>query len=140
MTAGMISLAVPEPLYRRLERVAQMTQRSVAETLASAIAIAVPSAADLPDALADELAGMAWLSDKMLRSAIRPTFTRTQQKRLAEINDIQDKRPLSVSERAEQAHLLAEYERSMLRRAQAFMILAQRGYRTPGYNELASNL
>ena len=139
MTAGMISLPVPEPLYRRLERVAQMTQRSVAETLASAIAIAVPSATDLPDALADELAGMAWLSDKMLRSAIRPIFTRTQQKRLAEINDIQDERPLSVSERVEQAHLLAEYERSMLRRAQAFMILAQRGYRTPGYNELASN-
>jgi hypothetical protein len=139
MTAGMISLPVPEPLYRRLERVAQMTQRSVAETLASAIAIAVPPAADLPDALADELAGMAWLSDKMLRSAIRPTFTRAQQKRLAEINDIQDERPLAYAERVEQAHLLAEYERSMLRRAQAFMILAQRGYRTPNYNELASN-
>jgi hypothetical protein len=46
-----------------------MTQRSIAETLAMAIATAVPPAADLPDALADELAGMAWLSDKMMNNA-----------------------------------------------------------------------
>lgn len=138
--AGMVSLPVPEPLYRRLERVAKITKRSIADTLASAIAVAVPPATDLPEALADELAGMVWLSDKMLRSAIRPTFTRAQQKRLAEINDIQDERPLTASERTEQAQLLAEYERSMLRRAQAFAILAQRGYSVPGYSELAADL
>jgi len=134
----MISLPVPEPLYRRLERVAQVTQRSVADTLASAIAVAVPPSTDLSPALADELAGMAWLNDKMLRAAIHPTFTRAQRKRLNELNDIQDERPLTGSEQTEQAHLLAEYERSMLRRAQAFMILAQRGYSTPSYDELGA--
>lgn len=137
MTLSTISVPVPEPLYRRLERVATLTRRSVADTLASAITVVWPAASDLPEPLADELAGMMWLSDAQLRVATRPTFATQQQKRLSELNIAADERPLTESEQAERAHLLAEYERSVLRRAQAFAVLTQRGHRIPRYAELA---
>ncbi|HKZ84203.1 MAG TPA: type II toxin-antitoxin system Phd/YefM family antitoxin [Anaerolineae bacterium] len=129
-------IRVPEPLYRRLERTAALTHRSVAHVLASTIAIALPPISDLPEALADELAGMSWLSDEALRAATQPTFTPEQQKRLSELNNLEDECPLTEIEQAERAALLAEYERSVLRRAQAFAVLAQRGYQTPDYTEL----
>ncbi len=72
-----------------------------------------------------------------LRAASRPTFTVEQQRKLQALNDLEDERPLTEDEQAERAGLLAEYERSMLRRAQAFAVLAQRGYSVPDYSELA---
>ena len=137
MTASTIPIQVPEPLYRRLERAAALTHRSVAEVLASTIAVALPPMSDLPEALADELAGMIWLSDEALRAATQPTFTREQRKRLNELNNLEDERQLTEAEQSERAALLAEYERSVLRRAQAFAVLAQRGHSTPDYTELA---
>ena len=129
-------IRVPEPLYRRLERAAALTHRSVTDVLASTIAIALPPMSDLPEVLADELAGMIWLSDEALHAATQPTFTHDQQQRLSELNDLEDERPLTEIEQGERAALLAEYERSVLRRAQAFAVLAQRGYQTPDYTEL----
>ena len=70
MTASTIPVYVPEPLCRRLERAAALTHRSVADVLASTIATALPPMSDLPEALADELAGMLWLSDEALRAAL----------------------------------------------------------------------
>jgi len=136
MTVSTIPVQVPEPLYRRLGRAAALTHRSVTDVLASTIAIALPPMSDLPEALADELVGMIWLSDEALRSATQPTFTPEQQKRLSELNDIDDERTLTEAEQAERAALLAEYEGSVLRRAQAFAVLAQRGHPTPDYTEL----
>lgn len=50
------------------------------------------------------------------------------QSQLATLNEINDERPLTPSEEKEQMRLLAQYERSILRRAQAYAILAQRGH------------
>lgn len=79
---------------------------------------------------------MVWLSDDALRSAILPSFTPEQQKRLAALNDFEDDRPLTSAEKAEQIELLTHYERSVLRRTQAFAVLARRGHRIPSYTEL----
>jgi hypothetical protein len=136
MAVSMIPVQVPEPLYRRLERTAKLTRRTVDEVLASTIAVALPSMSDLPEALANELVSMIWLNDEALRAATQPTFTVEQQKRLSELNDLEDQRSLSAPEQAEREVLLAEYNRSILRRAQAFAVLAQRGYPVPAYTDL----
>jgi hypothetical protein len=136
MAVSMIPVQVPEPLYRRLERTAKLTRRTVDEVLASTIAVALPSMSDLPEALANELASMIWLNDEALRAAAQPTFTVEQQKRLSELNDLEDQRQLSEPEQAEREALLAEYNRAVLRRAQAFAVLAQRGYQVPDYTDL----
>jgi hypothetical protein len=136
MGVSTIAVQVPEPLYRRLERTAAMTHRSVSDVLATTIEVVLPSTPDLPVALADELAGMLWLSDEALQEAIEPAFTREQQQRMAELNDLEDDRPLTSEEQEERQALLSEYERSLLRRAQAFAILGQRGHPLPAYHEL----
>ena len=86
-------------------------------------------------ALADELAGLHWLSDAGVQKALQPTFSRTQQECLGKLNLVEDERPLTAAEEVERTQLLAKYQRALLRRAEAFAILAQRGYPVPGYNE-----
>jgi hypothetical protein len=135
MTVSTVAVPVPAPLYQRIEQLAKVTRRSVPETLASALTAALPPAPGLPQTLADELAGLHWLSDAGLRKAIQPTFSKTQQERLGELNTLEDERPLTATEEAERTQLLAEYQRALLRRAEAFAVLAQRGYPVPGYSE-----
>lgn len=138
MAVSTVLVQVPEALYRRLERAAVMTHRSVTDVLATTIEVVLPPTPDLPSALADELVGMLWLSDAALQAATQPTFTPAQQQRLAELNDLVDDRPLTQQEQEESEGLLAEYQRSLLRRAQAFSILAQRGHQLPSYGQLPS--
>jgi len=104
--------------------------------LAATLAVALPPAPDLPPGLADELAEMIWLSDEALYAATLATFTHKQQARLAELNAIEDNRSLTELEQTEQVQLLAAYERSILRRAQAFAVLARRNHPVPQYSDL----
>lgn len=136
MITATIPVQLPEPLYRRLQNAAVVAHRSIDDVLASAVAVALPPSPDLPEALASELAEMMWLSDKALQAATKPTFTAIQQTRLAELNNLVDNRQLTAEEKTEQDRLLAAYERSLLRRAQAFAILSRRGHRIPQYSEL----
>ncbi len=137
MTISTVAVPVPAPLYQRIERLARATRRSVPETLASALTAALPPAPDLPQPLADELAGLRWLSDAGLRDVLRPTFGKTQQARMSELSSLEDSRPLTEAEEKERQQLLVEYQRSLLRRAEAFAILSQRGYTLPDYDELS---
>lgn len=136
MELSKIPVDLPEPLYWRLQGMAAFAQRSVEEILASAISTALPPSPNLPDELADDLAEMLWLSDEMLWTAIEPTFTSAHQGRLTELNDLVGERSLTPKETAEQEQLLAAYDRSVLRRAQAFAILARRGHQIPQRSEL----
>lgn len=139
MTESQVLIQVPEPVYRRLQGAAKAAQRSVSDVLASAVTTALPPSPDLPEALADELAEMIWLSDEALWQATMPTFTDEQQERLAALNDLSDDRTLTAVEEAEQRALLNAYEESVLRRAQAFAILSRRGHHIPPYSTLAAH-
>ena len=127
MPVATIPVQLPEPIYRILEDTASITHRTVDEILATTLTAVLPPSPDLPESLANELAEMVWLSDDALRAATQPSFTASEQKRLTELNDLEDDRSLTREEQAEQTQLLASYERSILRRAQAFAILARRG-------------
>ncbi len=136
VTVETVELRVPEPIYRRLAGSAAATKRSVDEILATTLAAVLPPAPDLPEALASELAEMIWLSDDNLHAAIKPSFSKKEQRRLAELNETVDIRTLTKEEKAEQTTLLASYERALLKRAQAFSILARRGHHIPTLAEL----
>lgn len=138
MAEAIVSIQVPEPLYRRLQGAALVARQSVGDVLASAVTIALPPSPDLPEALANELAEMIWLSDDALWQATVPIFSTVQQERLDALNETADERALTAAEKDKQAGLLAAYERSVLRRAQAFSILARRGHRIPTYAELTA--
>jgi hypothetical protein len=118
MTTQTVSVQVPEPIFRKLKRAADVTCRPVEEVLA------------------DELASMHLFSDNALWAATEPSLSPAEQRRLGQLNRIAGQRPLTEAEKTEQEQLLAAYHRSVLRRAQALAILAQRGHPIPTETEL----
>jgi hypothetical protein len=140
MSSQTVNIQVPEPLFQRLQRVAQKTHRTVEDVLATTINVALPLESDLPIELADELAAMTLFSDQALWAATATSFAPAQQKRVEQLTEFGDQRALTASETAELAQLLEAYDRSLLRRAHALAILAQRGHQLPNHTELAGSL
>jgi hypothetical protein len=136
MSTGTISVQVPEPVFRRLERVAAVTHRSVADVLTTSVNLALPRISDLSDDLADELAAMSMLSDEALWAA-ESAFSPAQQRQLEQLSHAGGLRTLSGIEAAELKQLVDLQDRSVLRRAQAFAILAHRGYNLPDQANLS---
>ncbi|MCU0501667.1 MAG: hypothetical protein MUC51_07840 [Anaerolineae bacterium] len=127
----MVSLQIPAPIYRRLRRAAELTYRSIEDVLATTVDAALPSAPDLPPDLADDLAAMAMFSDAALWAATESSLSAVEERRLRQLTHARGRRSVSAAESAELQRLLDAYDRSVLRRAKAFAILAQRGYELP---------
>jgi hypothetical protein len=88
----------------------------------------------------DELAAMNMFSDEALWAAAEPSLSPAEQRRLSQLNRSAEDRPLTKAEEAEQRQLLLAYHRSVLRRAKALAILAQRGHPLPDQAELQAPL
>lgn len=131
MLEQVITVKLPEPTLRRLKRAAELTYRTVDEVVTTTLDAALTAPSDLPTDLADELAAMHLLGDEALWAAARPSLSPAEQARLEQLNHLGGERPLTPSEAAEQSALLEAYHRSVLRRAQALAILAQRGHSIP---------
>ena len=128
MTLKTLTVTMPETVFLKLQKAAEMTYRSVDDVLASTIDATLNAPSNLPEDLASELSAMHLLSDEALWAAVQPSFSPTEQHRLQQLNHVAGERPLTVAETAEQTTLLNAYYRSMLRRAQAILILKQRGH------------
>jgi hypothetical protein len=103
----------------------------VDDLVASAVAAAYVAPPGLPPDLAHEVEAMRFLSDRALQSAARPSLLPAQRKRLEQLNHLGGERPLTPKEAAEQMALLEAYDRSVLRRARALALLAERGHPLP---------
>lgn len=68
------------------------------------------------------------LDDAALWQAARATMAPDQRERLAALHDKQQRSGLDADEKAEEAALLALYDETLLVRAQAAVLLKQRGY------------
>jgi hypothetical protein len=121
-------VGLPKSIFIKLERVAELTHRSVEDVLAATLDAALLAPADLPDDLANELVAMQMFSDEALWAAAQPSLSPAEQVRLNQLNHAAGERSLTAAEADEQEHLLTAYNRSVLRRAQALAILRQRGH------------
>ena len=124
----MVSIEVPEPVYRRLQHIAETTHRSVEDVLVSTVNVALPAAPDLPDDVSNELAAMSMFSDDALWAAVESALSAAERTRLGQLNDMADDRPLTAAERHELDGLLSRYDYAVLRRARALALLTHRGY------------
>jgi hypothetical protein len=68
------------------------------------------------------------LSDAELWAIARSTMDERQQARLQELAETQKHRPLTPAEQSDLEQLMSEAERVMLRKAEAYRLLARRGY------------
>jgi hypothetical protein len=74
-----------------------------------------------------EVAGMAYLSHEILKLIANATMTPYDQKQLDTLLDTQNRGQLTPAGQQELAALMAEYGRTMLRRAKAVALLSARG-------------
>jgi hypothetical protein len=128
MSVQTVTLNVPDMVYQQIRRAAEKMHRPVNDLLVEAVIAAAPVANDAPLDLRSALAQMAFLNDAALWQAARATMTPTQRTRLEALHEKQQREGLSAAERSEDQALLSLYRETILLRAQAAMLLKQRGY------------
>ena len=82
----------------------------------------------LPSEVERELAAFPALSDDLLWHVATTVLTPAEQFELAELNWHAQAGDLSLSQQARQAQLIEQYDRIMVRRAEAIAQLRSRGY------------
>lgn len=135
-----ISVELPEPIFRRLRHIAEVTHRSVEEVLATTVDAALPQTSGVPAEVADDLAALSLFSDTALWTATEIRLSPDQQQRLNQLTADGKARRLTDAEVAELNQLIDAYDRAVLRRAKALAILAQRGYDISSRSELPAHM
>ena len=129
MSGRTITVTLPEVLYERVKITAEASARSVEDVCTQSIALSLPELeADLPATLRSELAALPLFSDTELEAIARSTLDEAQQEQLDTLADIQKQRPLTAVEESTLAALMEEAQRIMLRKAEAYQLLARRGH------------
>lgn len=119
-------LNLPDPLYRHLEFLARMGQRTVEEETVEVLAATLPESVALPADLAEAIASLSLLDDSALAQAAKVQLPEAVSAEMERLHIDQQRQGISESEARRLAELIRQYERTMLVRAQAAAILKQR--------------
>jgi len=129
MAVQAITLNLPEIVYQQIRRAAEKTHRPVNDVLVEAVAAVAPVMDSATAKMRSALAQMAYLNDAALWQAARATMTVEQRERLAALHDKKQRGiTLTTEGQAEEQALLDLYRETLLVRAQAAVLLKQRGY------------
>ena len=128
MSSQPVTLNLPQPLFNRVRKMAEQSQRSIETELLEMVAQALPEAEELPDELADAVAALSLLNDDDLWRAARSHIAVEAVAQMEALHIKRQTEGLSESESETLQRLLYQYERAMLIRARAAALLKQRGY------------
>ncbi|MCI0397239.1 MAG: hypothetical protein L0332_02455 [Chloroflexi bacterium] len=129
MAGHAITVSLPESVYEQIQEAARRAKRPVHDVLTEAVAAVAPVIDTAPQELRSALAQMAYLNDAALWQAARATMTKVQRERLEELHHKQQRTSSLTSEEvSEEQALLQLYKETILIRAQAALLLKQRGY------------
>ena len=128
MSVQVETLHVPDTVYEQIRRAAEKIKRPVHEVMIEAVAAVAPVVDTATEKMRSVLAQMAYLNDAALWQTARATMPKQQQERLETLHQKQHYEALTVEEREEEQALLALYRETILVRAQAAVLLKQRGY------------
>jgi hypothetical protein len=128
MTTQEVTLNLPEAVYNQIRRAAEKAHRPVADLLVEAVIAAAPAMEPSAGPFRAALAQLTYLNDAALWQAARATMLESQRERLEALHVKQQREGLTTVEREEEQALLALYRETILVRAQAALLLKQRGY------------
>jgi hypothetical protein len=128
MALQTVTVHLPEMLYRQVARRAQRMRRSVEDELVEVVSTAMPTMEALPSDIVDDLEQLSYLTDTEMWEAARTTLPRQNSERMqALVLKRQGVRLTAVEER-ELKRLTHLADRAMLVRAQAAVLLKERGH------------
>jgi hypothetical protein len=125
--ATRVVVTLQDEVYRRVERLAQLTSRDVADLLADTITLSLPAL----DASMESGQAVTALSDEEVLALTELRMPPAQDRRLSTLLQRQQAQKLSAPERAELFALMQRYQEGLLRKAQALREAVQRGLRAP---------
>jgi hypothetical protein len=125
--ATRVVVTLQDDVYRRVERLAQLTNRDVAELLADTITISL-TPLDLSTGAIREVAS---LTNEEVQELAELQMPPAQDRRLSALLQKQQGQDLSVHERAELFTLMQVYQEGLVRKAQALREAVRRGLRPP---------
>ncbi|MBW3540068.1 MAG: hypothetical protein KY476_07355 [Planctomycetes bacterium] len=128
MPAQSVTLTLPEPLYQRLRERAEQAHRSLEEETLEALATAIPVDGALPPELSKLMESLNSLDDSAVWDAARRRLPADIGHELESLHLKGQSEGLNEAECAELARLVGLYEQQMLVRAQAVVLLKQRGH------------
>jgi hypothetical protein len=125
--AARVVVTLPDDVYRRVEQLAQLTNRDVADLLADTITLSLPPL----DLSSRSVQAVTSLSDEDVLALTELQMLPAQDRRLSALLQKQQAQALSDPERAELLALMQVYQEGLLRKAQALREAVRRGLRTP---------
>ena len=128
MTAQDVLVRLPQPLYEQLQARAARRQRTVADEVLDVLTGATPATEQLPEDLEHMVAQLVHMDDAALWQAARSRMPTDAAERLEALNLKRQREGLDAAEQQESDLLVRQYEQSMLVRAQAAVLLKQRGH------------
>lgn len=128
MTMHEVTLVLPETTYNQICRAAEKVDRPITDLLVEAVIAAAPTFESSTSMPRTALAQMSYLNDAVLWQAARATMSEPQRDRMEELHTKQQREGLTALESEEEQALLRLYRETILVRAQAALLLKQRGY------------
>ena len=136
MSTQTVMVELPESLYRSASRIAQATQRPLADILQESLAHTLPPLEDVTPEEAIELARLSNLDDAALWQVSYATLPAVDQAKLTQLLEQQSEGAVAPDDTRRLQALLDEYGRLLVRKAHAWLLLARRGYRVPPQQNL----
>jgi hypothetical protein len=128
---------MPQPLYHRLERLAELTRRPVENLVVQTLDASVPPLPDdLPKEMRGDLLALESLDDESLWQVARSVVSPEQQAQHSLLLEKIRLGSITEPERATLTQLRQNADQLMLRKAYAYVLLKWRGHRLPTLAEL----
>lgn len=132
MTVHPLHIQLPEAIYQRLQRVAEVTNQQLQTIVIQTIRGNLPpSLDDLRPEWREAVADLPTLSDEALWAVAREPLPSRQWRRHQRLLHKMQESVLPEAEQAELAALRAAADRSVTRRSYAFALLKWRGHTLP---------
>ena len=128
MAVQTLVLNVPSPTYDVLKQRAEQEKRSVEDVSLEVLATAVPMSEELSADQNEAIEALSLLDDRALLRAARSHLPKKAAAQIESLHRKRQRQGLTETETEKLEALVRQYERYMLVRAQAAVLLKQRGH------------
>jgi hypothetical protein len=135
MAIQTLTVQLSDRLYTRLQHRARQANRTVEAEVVDLLSTAIPENETIPDELSQEIAGLEHLDDETLWRAARGHLAAETARRMEKLHRKRQREGLTGAEARALSEFVRQYERAMLIRARAAVLLKRRGF---DVSELAS--
>jgi hypothetical protein len=122
-----VVIDLPMFAYEHLQQLAALQQRDLRAIASDLILAELPALPPLPVEIEQELAAFTHLSNEVLALLANSTLSPQELAQLAQLNEQAQAGKLSAAQEERRQQLLDAYDRILVRRAQAALLLRMRG-------------